>query len=113
MMERFYWWIGMEYCFPWWIWPWFNYHVEKHRDNLFGGWSVIGMHLPDVPGEPIAVDKSGLLRITKDRNECLLLVADRKTPHSAMYAMIAVQCLALCIADIFVDDFILKLGYHM
>ena len=109
MLERFYWWIGMEQCVRWWIRRCFKCQARKSPRKAVR-WPVIGMPLPDGPGEAISLDHFGPLPVTKNGNKYILLVTDRFSRRAAMYGITAAQFTAVGTADILVNDFIPKWG---
>ena len=109
MLERFYFWIGMEQCVRWWIRRCFMCQARK-SPRMCVHWPVINIPLPDGPGEAISLDYFGPLPTTSDGNKYILLITDRFSRRASMYAVCAAQFTAVGTADIVVNDYIPKWG---
>lgn len=109
MLERFYFWIGMEQCVRWWIRRCFLCQARK-SPRMCVRWPVITIPLPDGPGEAISLDYFGPLPTTSDGNKHILLITDRFSRRASMYAVCAAKFTAVGTADILVNDYIPKWG---
>ena len=76
MLERFYWWIGMNVCTLWWLRHCLKCQARK-TPRLTVRWPIISMPLPDGPGIAISVDYFGPLPVTPRGNTRILLITDR------------------------------------
>ena len=63
MLERFYWWIGMNICTRWWLRHCLKCQARK-TSRLTVRWPVISMPLPEGPGIAVSVDYFGPLPVT-------------------------------------------------
>ena len=109
MLERFYFWVGMEQCVRWWIRRCFMCQARKSPRTCVR-WPVVTIPLPDGPGEAISLDYFGPLPTTSDGNKHILLITDRFSRRASMYAVCAAKFTARGTADILVNDYIPKWG---
>ena len=63
MLERFYWWIGMEVCTKWWVRRCLKCQVRKTSRQTIR-WPTLSIPLPNGPGISVSVDYFGPLPIT-------------------------------------------------
>ena len=84
MLERFYWWIGMNVCTLWWLRHCLKCQARK-TPRLTVRWPVISMPLPEGPGIAISVDYVGPLPVTPRGNTCILLITDRFRRRADMF----------------------------
>ena len=67
MLERFYWWIGMNICNRWWVRTCLKCQARK-TSRLTLRWPVISMALPEGLGIAVSVDYVGPLPVTPRGN---------------------------------------------
>ena len=110
MLERFYWWIGMNICTQWWLRHCLKYQARK-TSRLTVRWYVISMPLPEGPGIAVSVDYFGPLPVTPRGNTYTLLFTDRFSRRADMYAVTAAEIAAEGTADILINRNIPLWGY--
>ena len=106
MLERFYWWVGMEVCTIWWVRRCFKCQVRKTSRQTIR-WPTLSVPLPNSPGISVSVDYFGLLPTTARGNSYILLFTDRFSRRADMSAVTAAEFTAECTANILVNRFIL------
>ena len=99
MLERFYWWIGMDICTRWWVRHCLKCQARKTSRHT-ARWPVISLPLPNGPGETVSVDYFGPLPLTPRGNTYILLFTDRFSRRADMYAVTAAEFTAEGTADI-------------
>ena len=67
MLERFYWWIGMNICTRWWLCHFLKCQAQK-TPRLTVRWLIISMPLPEGPAIAISVDYFGPPPVTPRGN---------------------------------------------
>ena len=107
MIERFYWWVGLEQTARWWIRRCFKCQARKAPRKSVR-WPVISIPLPNGPGEAISLDYFGPLPTTSNGCKHILLITDRFSRRASMYAVTASEFTAAGTADILVNDHIPK-----
>ena len=109
MLERFYWWIGMDISVRWWVRHCFKCQARK-TSRLTVRWPVISLPLPNGPGQAVSVDYFGPLPVTPRGNSYILLFTDRFSRRADMYAVTAAEFTAEGTADIFINKYITLWG---
>ena len=71
MLERLYWWIGMNVCTRWWRRHCLKFQAPK-TPRLTVRWPIISMPLPEGPGIAISVDYFDPLPVTPRGNTYIL-----------------------------------------
>ena len=99
MLERFYWWIGMDICTRWWVRHCLKCQARKTSRHT-ARWPVIFLPLPNGPGQAVSVDYFGPLPLTPRRNTYILLFTDCFRRRADMYAVTAAEFTAEGTADI-------------
>ena len=105
MLERFYWWVGMEVSTRWWIRHCLRCQARKSSRQT-ARWPILCLPLPSGPGVSISVDYFGPLPTTPRGNTYILLFTDRFSRRADMYAVTAAEFTAEGTADILVNRFI-------
>ena len=105
MIERFFWWIGLEPCVRWWIRRCMTCQARKTSRHTVR-WPVIKMPLPNGPGEVVSVDFFGPLPITAQGNQHILLFTDRFSRRAVMHPTTAAEFTAAGVAHVLVDKYI-------
>ena len=107
MLERFYWWVGMEACAKWWVRRCLKCQARKTSRQAVR-WLVLPISLPNSPGVAVGVDYFGPLPITARGNSYILLFAftDRFSRRVDMFAVTTAEFTAEGTANILVDRFI-------
>ena len=106
MLERFYWWVGIEACTKWWVRRCLKYQARKTSRQTVR-WPVLPLPLPNSPGVAVSVDYFGPLPTTARGNSCILLFTDRFSRRADMFAVTIAEFTAEGIANIVVNRFIL------
>ena len=75
MLERFYWWIGMNICTRWWLRHCLKFQARK-TSQLTVRWPAISTPLPEGPGIAAIVDYFGPLPVTPRGSTYILLFTD-------------------------------------
>ena len=79
MLERFYWWIGMEACTKWWVRRCLKCQARKTSRQTVR-WPVLPIPLPNSSGVAVSVDYFGPLPITARGNSYILLFTENFNP---------------------------------
>ena len=105
MLERFYWWIGMEVCTKWWVRRCLKCQArETSRQTI--RWPTLSIPLPNGPGISVSVDYFGPRPITAEGNSYILLFTDRFSRRADMFPVTAAEFTAEETANILVNRFI-------
>ena len=103
MLERFYWWVGMEACTKWWVFRCLKCQARKTSRQTVH-WPVLPIPLPNSPGVTVSFDYFGPLPITARRYSYILLFADRFFSRRAdMFAVTTSKFTAEGTANILVN----------
>ena len=105
MLERFYWWIGMNVCARWWLRHCLMCQARK-TPRLTVRWPIISMPLPDGPGVAISVDYFGPLPVTLRGNTYILLITDRFSRRADVFHVTAAEVTAEGTANVLVNKYI-------
>ena len=105
MLERFYWWVGMEACTKWWVRRCLKRQARKTSRQTVR-WPVLPIPLPNSPGVAVSVDYFGPLPITARGNSYTLLFTDRFSRRADMFAVTTAEFTAESTANILVNRFI-------
>ena len=105
MLERFYWWVGMEACTKWWIRRCLKCQARKTSRHTIR-WPVLSIPLPNSPGVSVSVDYFGPLPTTARGNSYILLFTDRFSHRADMFATTAAEFTAKGTANILVNRYI-------
>ena len=105
MLERFYWWVGMEVCTKWWVRRCLKCQARKTSRQTIR-WPTLSVPLPNSPGISISVDYFGPLPTTARGNSYILLFTDRFSRRADMFAVTAAEFTAEGTANILVNRFI-------
>ena len=105
MLERFYWWIGMNVCTRWWLRRCLQCQARKSSRQTVR-WPILSLPLPSGPGVAVSVDYFGPLPVTPRGNSYILLFTDRFSRRADMYAVSAAEFTAEGTADILVNKYI-------
>ena len=109
VLERFYWWIGMNVCTRWWLRHCLTCQARK-TSRLTVRWPIIFMPLPEGLGIAISVDDFGPRPVTPRGNTYILLITDRFSPRADMFAVTAAEVNAEGTANILANQYILLWG---
>ena len=90
MLERFYWWVGMNIGTRWWLRHCLSCQGRK-TSRLTVRWSIISMPLPKGPGIAVSVDYFAPLAVTPRGNTNTLLFTDRFSRRADMFAVTAAE----------------------
>ena len=106
MLQRFYWWVGLDQSVRWWIRRCLFCQARKTSRQTIR-WPTTLMPLPSGPGQIVSVDYFGPLPITRNGNKQTLLYTDRfSRPIAASYAVTQDERTAEGTARIFVEQYI-------
>ena len=105
MLERFYWWIGMNVCTRWWLRHCLKCQARK-TPRLTVRWPIITMPLPEGPGIAVSVDYFGPLPVTPRGNTYILLFTDRSSRRADMFPVTAAEFTAEDTANILENQYI-------
>ena len=106
MLERFYWWVGMDVCTAkWWVRRCLRCQARKTSCQTIR-WPTLSVPLPNSPGIPVSVDYFGPLPTTARGNAYILLFTDRFSRRADMFAVTAAEFTAEGTANILVNRFI-------
>ena len=105
MLERFYWWVGMEACTKWWVRRCLKCQARKTSRQTIR-WPVLPIPLPNSPGVAVSVDYYGPLPITARGNSYILLFTDHFSHRADMFAVTTAEFAAEGTANILVNRFI-------
>ena len=102
MLERFFWWVGMEVCTRWWVRRCLKCQARKTSRQTVR-WPVLPTPLPNSLGVAVSVDYFGPLPITARRNSYILLFTDRFSRRADMFAVTTAEFTAEGTANILVN----------
>ena len=105
MVERCFWWIGMNVCTLWWLYHCLKCQARK-TPQLTVRWPIISMLLPEGPGVAIRVDYFGPLPVTPRGNTYILRITDRVGRRADMFAVTAAEFTADGTVKILVHKYI-------
>ena len=105
MLERFYWWVGMEVCTKWWVRRCLKCQARKTSRQTVR-WPTLPIPLPNSPGIAVSVDYFGPLPITARGNSYILLFMDRFSRRADMFDVTTAELTAEGTANILVNRFI-------
>ncbi len=105
MLERFYWWVGMDTCSKWWVRHCLRCQARKKLRQTVR-WPILSIPLPSGPGISVSVDYFGPLPTTPRGKAYILLFTDRFSRRADMYSVTATEFTAEGTADIFVNRYI-------
>ena len=109
MLQRFYWWVGLDQSVRWWIRRCLFCQARKTSRQTIR-WPTTLMPLPSGPGQIVSVDYFGPLPITRKGNKHTLLYTDRFSRHIAAYSVTQDERTAEGTARIFVEQYIALWG---
>ena len=107
MLERFFWWVGMEVCTRWWVPHCLKCQARTTMSQFFL-WPILSLPLPNGPGISVSVDYFGPLAVTPRGNSYILLFTDRFSRRADMYAVTGAEFTAEGTADVLVNQYIPK-----
>ena len=110
MLERFSWWIGMNFCTRWWLRHYLTCQTRK-ISRLTVRWPIISMPLPEGPGVAVSVDYFGPLPVTPRGNTYTLLFTDRFSRRADMPVFTAAEFTAEGTANILINRYIPLWGF--
>ena len=105
MLERFYWWVGMEVCTKWWVRRCLKCQARQTSRQTIR-WPTLSVPLPSSPGISISVDYFWPLPTTARGNSYILLFTDRFSRRAELFAVTAAEFTAEGTANILVNRFI-------
>ena len=105
MLERFYWWIGMNVCTRWWLRHCLKCQAWK-TPRLTVRWPIILMPPPEGPGVAISVDHFGPLPVTPRGNTYILLFTDRFSRRADTFPVTAAEFTAEGTANGLVNQYV-------
>ena len=106
MLERFYWWVGMEVCTKWWVRHCLKCQARKTSRQTIR-WPTLSVPLPNSPGISISsVDCFRPLPTTARGNSYILLFTDRFSRRADMFTVAAAEFTAEGTANILVNRFV-------
>ena len=106
MLERFYWWIGMNVCTRWWLRHCLKCQAWK-TPRLTVRWPIISMPLPEGSGVAVSVYYFDPLPVTPRGNTyILLLFTDRFSRRAHMFPITATEFTAEATANTLVNQYI-------
>ena len=112
MLQRFYWWVGLDQSVRWWIRRCLFCQARKTSRQTIR-WPTTLRLLPSGPGQIVSVEYFGPLPITRNGNKHILLYTDRFSRHIAAYAVTQDERTAEGTARIFVGQWSLgQSGSH-
>ena len=103
MLQRFYWWVGLDQSVRWWIIRCLFCQARKTSRQTIR-WPTTLMPLPSGPGQIVRVNYFGPLPITRNGNKHILLYTDRFSRYIAAYAVTQDEHTAEGTARIFVKQ---------
>ena len=109
ILERFYWWIGVNVCTRWWLRHCLKCQARKTPRPTVR-LPIISMPLPEGRGIAISVDYFGPLPFTPRGNTYILLITDRFSRRADMFAVAAAEFTAEGTANILVTQYIALWG---
>ena len=86
MLQRFYWWVGLDQSVRWWIRRCLFCQARKISRQTIR-WPSTLMPIPSGPGQIASVDYFGPLPIAQNGNKHILLYTGRFSRHIAAYAV--------------------------
>ena len=105
MLERFYWWVGMEACTKWWVRRCLKCQARKTSRQTVR-WPILPIPLPNSPGVAVSVDYFGPLPITARGSSYILHFTDRFSRRADMFAVTTAEFTAEGTTNILVNRFI-------
>ena len=105
MLERFYWWIGMNVCTRWWLRHCLKCQARK-TPRLTVRWPIITRPLPERPGVAVRIDYFGPLPVTPPGNTYILLFTDRFSRRADMFPVTDAEFTEEGRANILVNQYI-------
>ena len=105
MLQRFYWWVGLDQSVRWWIRRCLFCQARKTSRQTIR-WPTTLMPLPSGSGQIVSVDYFGPSPTTRKGNKHILLYTDRFSRHIAAYAVIQDERTVGGTARIFVEQYI-------
>eukprot|EP00752_Nemacystus_decipiens_P004782 g4353.t1 len=105
MLERFFWWIGMDACVRFWLRRCLVCQARKTSRQTVR-WPVLSLPLPNSPGVLVSYDYFGPLPLTPRGNRYILLFTDRFSRRADMFPVTQAQFTAEGTADILVHQYI-------
>ena len=105
MIERSFWWTGLEACVHWWIRRCMKCQARKTSRHTVR-WPIISLPLPNGPGEVVSVDFFEPLPTTAQGNQHIPLFTDRFSRRASMHATTAAEFTAAGVAHVLVDKYI-------
>ena len=109
MLERFYWWVGMEACTKWWVCRCLKCQARRTSRQTVC-WPVLSIPLPNSLGVAVSVDYIKPLPTTARGNSYILLFTGRLRRCADMFAVTTAEFPAEGTANILVNRFILLWG---
>ena len=109
LLQRYYWWPGMEQCTKWWVRRCLKCQARKTPRQTVR-WPTLSLPLPNGPGEVVSCDYFGPLPLTPRGNLHMLAYSDRFSRHIALYPVSAANFTAAGTANIFVNHYIPSWG---
>ena len=105
MLERFFWWIGMDASVRFWLRRCLMCQARKTSRQTVR-WPVISLALPNGPGVLVSYDYFGPLPLTPSGNRYILLFTDRFSRRADMFAVSPAQYTAEGTANILINMYI-------
>ena len=105
MLERFYWWVGMEACTKWWVRRCLKCQARKTSRQTVR-WPILPIPLPNGPGVAVSVDYFGPLLITARGISYILLFTDCFSRRADMFVVTTAEFAVEGTANIVVNRFI-------
>ena len=105
MIQRFYWWVGLDQSVRWWIRRCLFCQARKTLRQTIR-WPTTLMPLSIGPGQIVSVDYFSPSPITRNGNKHILLYTDRFNRHITAYAVTQDERTAEGPARIFVEQYI-------
>ena len=105
MLERFYWWIGMNVCARWWLRHSLKCQARK-TPLVTVRWPINSMLLQEGPGVAISVDYFGPRPVMPRGNTYISLITDRFSRRADVFTVTANAFMAEGTANILVNKFI-------
>lgn len=109
LLERFYWWAGVDRSVRWWLGACLVCQACKTSRQTIR-WSLVAMPLPQGPGVVVGVDFFGPLPVTAKGNSYILLFTNRFSRRADMFAVTATEFTAKGTANVFVNQYMTKWG---
>ena len=105
MLERFYWWIGMNVCAGWFIRHWLKCRARK-TTRMIMRWPIISMPLPKGLRVAVGVDYFGPLPVTPRSNTYVLSFTNRSSRRSDSFPVAPAGITEEGTANILVNQYI-------